>query len=519
VGKTVSNTLALAVADLDGDGDLDLITANESGSITAWRNPGQSWIGGWPAQRIETKELPVDVAAADLDADGDVDLAVAHVGGPTILQNDGTPFDGVWASRQFQAGTVGKVAIADLNDDGRLDLVTGGGLPWWSEPSESRWVTVWYAPARPFDQGWGSIRAELAYYTVLSLDTGDLDNDGDLDVVFGTTHAPPVGDVNHPVPREEWPDAYQIRALRNDGGSNWTAFDLGRDPKSSTLAFVDYHGFWGADVTDVDLEDLDRDGDLDILATEKIEGDYMVMGWQNDGTPFSGELWLPSAISKGEVYTWLEDSVLWAETWDVDLDGDLDVVSGSRAEREFWPLNCWENTGVAFGSTISETHWLRHILSTRREDIWAGQVADMDQDGDPDLITVGHSLSRGAPSYIRIWENAGFGLDVTPAAWAGPPGHRVHYVVSVSPWHGFEQPVDLWVSGLPLDMRVTWERNPLPPGAGSVLTLEPAANSLKREYSMLLVGIAGRYVRSIPFTLTVGGSGNYIYLPMALQEQ
>ena len=130
---------------------------------------------------------------------------------------------------------------------------------------------------------------------MLGLGVGDLDNDGDNDIVIGTYHAPPVGDAHHPVPRDEWPDVYQIRDFRNDGGDHWTEFNVGRDPEIETLA-SHYHGFWGATVTDVALADLDSDGYLDIVATESVEGDFLVMGWRNDDTPFSGELWTPSAV-------------------------------------------------------------------------------------------------------------------------------------------------------------------------------------------------------------------------------
>jgi hypothetical protein len=520
VGATVSNTFALEVADLDGDGDLDLVSADESGSIIAWQNHGTPFGGGWTAHQLGSAELPLGLAASDLDRDGDLDLAAAHVHGPTIWQNDGSPFDGEWSSWRVGDRTVGTVRIADMDGDGRLDMVTGGGLPWWREPDDSNWITVWYAPELPFTGSWSATDAGLAYYTPTGLDLGDLDNDGDNDIVIGTDHAPPVGDVNNPVPPEEWPDVYQVRAFRNDGGDHWTEFNVGRDPEIETLAYVDYHGYWGASVTHVALADLDDDGNLDIIATERVEGDFLVMGWQNDGTPFSGELWAPSAIAKGPVHNWLEDSVLWAEAGDFDLDGDLDVVSGSRAGLEPWPLNLWENTGVAFGAVISETHWIRHNISSRRDDIWAGRVADLDQDGDLDLVTAAHALEAGEPSKIRVWENASFRLDVTPASQTGTPGEAIAYSVTALAWRGFNQPINLWVSGLPVGVEAIWQHNPLSPGSSTVLTLTTSLNSLERDYSMIAVGIGGRFVRSERFTLTLISSSPpayQTYLPVVLR--
>lgn len=405
VGATISHTFALEVADLDDDGDLDLVSADESSSIIAWQNHGTPFGGGWTEHQIGTALLPVGLAAGDLDSDGDLDLAATHVHGPTIWQNDGSPFQGEWLSWQVGDRTVCTVRIADMNGDGRPDVITGGGLPWWRDPDDNNWITVWYAPELPFTESWQATDVGLAYYTPTGLDVGDLDNDGDNDIVIGTDHAPPVGDVDNPVPPEDWPDVYQVRSFRNDGGDHWTEFNVGRDPEIETLAYVAYHGFWGASVTHVVLADLDDDGDLDIIATERVEGDFLVMGWQNDGTPFSGELWAPSAIAKGYVHNWLEDSVLWAEPGDFDHDRDLDVVSGGRGELEPWQIIFWENSGIAFGEVISETHWIRHNLVSRGEDVWTVRVADFDQDGDPDLASAAHV---DGPNEIRIWENYGF---------------------------------------------------------------------------------------------------------------
>jgi hypothetical protein len=354
----------------------------------------------------------------------------------------------------------------------------------------------------------------LGYYTVLGLDVGDLDNDGDQDIVIGTDHAPPVGDREHPVPREEWPDVYQLRAFRNDGHDHWTEFNVGRDPELETLSFVAYHGFWGASVTHVSLADLDGDGDLDVLATEGVEGDFLVMGWQNDGAPFSGELWAPSAIAKGPVHNWLEDSVLWAEAGDLDLDGDFDVISGSRAELETWPLNVWENTGVAFGAVISETHWLRRNISPRREDIWTGRIADLDQDGDLDLVTASHALVAGEPSHIRAWENAGFRLDVSPPGQVGRAGQEMVYSVTALAWRGFSYPIYLWISGLPGGGKAVWQHNPLLPGGNTTVSLTMPSSPVDSTYSLIVVGTGDRFVRNAPFTLTVPSSGKLVYLPL-----
>jgi hypothetical protein len=508
VGFNDTWTTALVVGDLDGDGDSDLATGELDGRIMAWQNDGTPLEGGWTGHQVGA--APdwwglLELAVGDLDNDGDVDLATGYdyAYGPAIWENDGDPFAGEWSWRQIGNQRVGALELADVDGDGRLDIVAGGGQPWSSSPSEDNRITVWRSPGAPFSDTWQATDVGLAYYSVLGLDVGDLDNDGDNDIVIGTYHAPPVGGIDNPVPRAQWPDVYQIRAFRNDGGDHWTEFNVGRDPEIETLGFQ-YHGYWGATVTHVSLADLDDDGDLDIAATESIEGDFLVMGWQNDGTPFSGELWAPSAVAKGEDENWLAASVFWVEAGDFDRDGDLDLVAGSGVEEPHQVM-VWENSGVAFGAVTSDTAWGRHNVGTLGEETRAGGVADFDRDGDLDLVAAAYV---SASSEIRLWENSvapDLALDVAPGDQAVAAGQAVTYTVVVTGLYGYgsDQPANLWVSGLPPGIEADWSRNPLPPPGSSVLTLTPSLDSLPGEYTLLAVAMGGGGIGTVPFTLTV----------------
>lgn len=408
VGFNDTWTMALVVVDLDGDGDPDLATAEIDGRIMAWQNDGTPFAGGWTGHQVGVTDpwwTLLALAAGDLDNDGDMDLVAGNYyhHGPLIWENDGSPFEGEWSWREIGEQNVGALALADVDGDGRLDIVAGGGLPWDNVPSEDNRIMVWHAPEAPFSDPWQATDVGLAYYSVLGLDVGDLDNDGDNDIVIGTWPAPAVGDVDNPVPRDQWPDVYQIRAFRNDGGDHWTGFNVGRDPKIETLEFVSYSGFWGATVTHVALADLDNDGDLDIAATERSTGDFLVMAWQNDGTPFSGELWAPTAVAIGEQHHWLNAHVWWVEPGDFDRDGDLDLVSGC-GPRESYQVMVWENTGEAFGTVITDTAWVRHNVGVLGEEAHTGGVADFDGDGYLDIVA-GACVSES--NEIRLWENYG----------------------------------------------------------------------------------------------------------------
>ncbi|MGW4212521.1 FG-GAP-like repeat-containing protein [Lentzea sp. NPDC004789] len=129
------------LADLNGDGNADLLRVNSDGSMTAWQNKDAlsgSWAtpvtvgnaGGGDATRVRL---------ADLNGDGKADLVVVNTDGSmTAWQNNGVLAGGSWAA-PVTVGNVGttdqsRVRFGDLNGDGRDDLIrvnADGSLTAW----------------------------------------------------------------------------------------------------------------------------------------------------------------------------------------------------------------------------------------------------------------------------------------------------------------------------------------------------------------------------------------------------
>jgi hypothetical protein len=121
---------AVAVADFDGDGRADLVaTPFQNSAITFLRGNGDGTFQN--AVSYAAGQAPADVAVADFDGDGRPDLAVANdlTSGPgtvSILHNTGGSFSPPVAVVVGQLPTF--VTAADLNLDGRVDLIVGGYL-------------------------------------------------------------------------------------------------------------------------------------------------------------------------------------------------------------------------------------------------------------------------------------------------------------------------------------------------------------------------------------------------------
>lgn len=163
---------SVAVADLNGDGKLDVVVANaSSNNVSMLTNNGAGLLAPGPTFAVGGR--PVSVIATDLNGDGKVDLATANQisNNASVMYNIGGSFAaalsfGVSSSPQ-------SLRAADLNGDGHTDLVVGcaGAI---NSVLLNNGAAI-ASPATNYVAGQSNGN--------VSIDVGDVDGDGKLDVV------------------------------------------------------------------------------------------------------------------------------------------------------------------------------------------------------------------------------------------------------------------------------------------------------------------------------------------------
>ena len=207
--RAFGNGLGIVTEDLNGDGLIDVYVANDSMPNQLWLNTGDgrfqedSLMQGCQVNQHGNSEAGMGVTATDLDQDGDLDLFLAHLRGETntMYIKEGTMFndltDGLGLAAASVPFTGFGLGAGDWDNDGMLDLfVANGGVI----RNLSRYGDDDYSePNQIFMQdGKGKWRETMPrggtekplYRISRGAGFGDLDNDGDIDIVVVNCNGP-----------------------------------------------------------------------------------------------------------------------------------------------------------------------------------------------------------------------------------------------------------------------------------------------------------------------------------------
>ncbi|MBW8201595.1 FG-GAP-like repeat-containing protein [Flagellimonas abyssi] len=405
--------------DFDNDGDLDLLGAvSNSGTFLLFENDGS---GAFITHIVDDSEMfsrgAYDVASADLDGDGDLDVAGIMTDGGyreakvVWFENTGSfnftahlvrtlPYNSSYA---YSA-----VSVVDLNGDGDIDLLTASAIEnsfnyyendgngsftnfvisndpdYANRASHIDYVdmdgdgdidvigTLFRSPKYLWFENDGNENfaphvIEDTYLLVdgaSSIDAGDVDNDGDIDLVGASG------------------ESQRILWFENDGSQNFTTFVLESDNQ------------YTADVNTVEFSDMDHDGDIDVLASASNSFSSGLYWFENDGNENPTNRFRDSfdnssaTIIANSGVSGIANRGVGAA--DFDGDGSIDVYASSN-KTFHWFKN--DGSSLNFSENFINTTYLAEGMTSM-------DGGDLDGDGDIDFAS--------SSSHIFAWhENVG----------------------------------------------------------------------------------------------------------------
>lgn len=318
----------------------------------------------------EALSRPFANAFGDINGDGLPDIIVGELGGPIYWYR----YPG-WDRRTLSwSGGGGDIAVADINGDGRTDIVSNGGrMAWYENTGDSA----------------GSFREHVLMrrHRTHDLVTGDVDGNGRIDIVTRTDKDGPT-----------------LILFQEDAG-RWSEVALSQAPagKGTGLADMDGDGrldilgsgYWlaqGADPKSPDAwkrltvtpwpalgavaaQDMDKDGNMDMLLAA-ADQEHRLSWFRNPGARLPGDTsyWVETVIARGVSH------IHRFHPADVDGNGTLDIVFAEQHQSRR------HRVGVMLNRDGIGRSWQMKLLDDK-----GGRnisVADVGDDGDLEVLAV-----------------------------------------------------------------------------------------------------------------------------------
>lgn len=357
------NVDGIFIMDVDGDAYADLIA--QALPDIYWYEAIDKAATRWEGRKIGTVPATGHVNSQGFERGQIIpgateEFVIAGNGDLYLFQIPEQPEQQPWPRTLIGENTSDEgISLGDIDGDGDLDIAAG-------RPDEHGALLslVWFENPGQGQSPWKNRAIGQSHHPIDRVEIGDFNGDGRADVA---------------VSEERWP------GKEPDGNLFWW-----EQPADPSTDWPRHHIVTQYSMNNLDVSDLDGDGDLDLVTNEHKGPRLETQLWENDGT---------GQFTKHLIDTGRENH-LGTQLYDLNGDGDLDLIGA--AWDHYQNMYIWRN------DFINQRFSWKHLSTARGElpptnggqQQTASLVADVNNDGVNDIFTTDRSVTPSVVGHI-----------------------------------------------------------------------------------------------------------------------
>ncbi|MEW5760524.1 MAG: VCBS repeat-containing protein [Candidatus Thermoplasmatota archaeon] len=357
VGNGMMN--AIALADLDNDGKEDIIGGSSTGTVYFSKATNNGSFEN-ATQIAKTGYAILKIITGDMDNDYDIDIVVGGSKYLSYLENKNNNFEIKQIALGEDVKQVFDIKICDIDSDGDMDIITSAGKTELAVGSKG-YIYKLINNGKEFSAP--LIMKKFDEFALFSIEIGDIDFDGEIDIVGGTTN-------------------FKFLLLKKEKDS---FKDILIDGNASNI------------INELGLGDIDNDGDLDLVGGcgdgfLYFSKNLLFMNYDTEINILGNKIFSkksPSFSTPLKIRSGSNKKIMSVLVRDINKDGKKDIIGGNS------------NGDIYIAYNENETFEnVKKIIGNFSSDIYSIKTLDKDNDGNLDIAASIYSVSSNSSPFL-----------------------------------------------------------------------------------------------------------------------